>query len=56
MAEPFSEDLRNLLIETCKEMNLTFHKKGTVVTIEGPRFPQRAKAECFACGEGTSSI
>ena len=47
MAEPFSEDLRNLLIETCKEMNLTYHKKGTVVTIEGPRFSTKGESKMF---------
>ena len=47
MAEPFSEDLRKLLIETCREMNLTYHKKGTVVTIEGPRFSTKGESKMF---------
>ena len=42
MAEPFNNDLRNVLINTAKEMNLKCHNKGTVVTIEGPRFSTKA--------------
>ena len=47
MADPYSEELRNILIETAKELNLKFHEKGTVVTIEGPRFSTRAESEMF---------
>ncbi len=47
MAYPFSENIRILLIETAKELNLKFHERGTVVTIEGPRFSTRAESEMF---------
>jgi 5'-methylthioadenosine phosphorylase len=47
MADPFSSELRKLLIETCQELKLDFHKKGTVVTIEGPRFSTRAESHMF---------
>ena len=47
MADPYSEELRNILIETAKELNLKFHEKGTVVTIEGPRFSTRAESHMF---------
>lgn len=47
MAYPFSEDLRKILIETAKELNLKYHEKGTVITIEGPRFSTRAESEMF---------
>ena len=47
MAYPYSEELRNLIIESAIELNLNFHKKGTVVTIEGPRFSTRAESEMF---------
>ena len=47
MAYPYSEELRTLLIETANELNLKFHEKGTVVTIEGPRFSTRAESEMF---------
>ncbi|MBI5222032.1 MAG: S-methyl-5'-thioadenosine phosphorylase [Candidatus Magasanikbacteria bacterium] len=47
MAEPFSPELRQLLIDGCKNLNLTFHDKGTVVTIEGPRFSTKAESKMF---------
>jgi len=47
MAYPYSEDLRKILIETAEELNLKYHEKGTVVTIEGPRFSTRAESEMF---------
>ena len=47
MAYPYSEELRKNLIDTAKELNLKFHEKGTVVTIEGPRFSTRAESEMF---------
>lgn len=47
MAEPFSKELRNVLIETCKEVGLKHHEKGTVVTIEGPRFSTKAESHMF---------
>jgi 5'-methylthioadenosine phosphorylase len=47
MAYPYSEELRKLLIDTAMELNLKFHEKGTVVTIEGPRFSTRSESEMF---------
>jgi 5'-methylthioadenosine phosphorylase len=47
MANPYSDDLRKILIETAKELNLKHHEKGTVVTIEGPRFSTRAESKMF---------
>ncbi|MEI6852902.1 MAG: MTAP family purine nucleoside phosphorylase, partial [Bacteroidota bacterium] len=37
MADPFSEELRNIIIDSASELSLQFHKTGTVITIEGPR-------------------
>ncbi|MFX1364257.1 MAG: S-methyl-5'-thioadenosine phosphorylase [Promethearchaeota archaeon] len=47
MAYPYSSELRKILIETAKELNLKHHEKGTVITIEGPRFSTRAESEMF---------
>ncbi|NQV02986.1 MAG: S-methyl-5'-thioadenosine phosphorylase [Bacteroidia bacterium] len=47
MADPFSEFLRNLLIEGARELGLPVHPKGTVVTIEGTRFSTRAESQMF---------
>lgn len=47
MAEPFSKELREKLIGTCKEMKLKHHPTGTVITIEGPRFSTKAESKMF---------
>lgn len=47
MAEPFSNELRNILIEKADELKLKFHPRGTVITIEGPRFSTRAESKMF---------
>jgi len=47
MAEPFSAELRKILISVCNELDLPFHEKGTVVTIEGPRFSTKAESHMF---------
>ncbi len=47
MAEPFCNDLRKLLYETAKELKFKAHEKGTVVTIQGPRFSTKAESHMF---------
>ena len=47
MANPFSETLRKKLIESCEKLNFSYHKKGTVITIEGPRFSTKAESKMF---------
>lgn len=47
MAQPFDEKSRKLIISTAKQSGLIVHKKGTVVTIEGPRFSTRAESNMF---------
>ena len=47
MADPFSLEIRKQLIQAARELELTFHEKGTVVTIEGPRFSTRAESRMF---------
>ena len=47
MAEPFCNKLRNLLAGTASEMDLEHHKKGTIITIEGPRFSTKAESHMF---------
>lgn len=34
-------------METVKSLNITCHHKGTVVTVEGPRFSTRAESKLF---------
>jgi 5'-methylthioadenosine phosphorylase len=47
MADPYDGRLRKILIEECKRLQYPFHEKGTVVTIEGPRFSTRAESRMF---------
>jgi 5'-methylthioadenosine phosphorylase len=47
MPDPFSEELRQAIIESAKELKLKLHPKGTVITIEGPRFSTRAESKMF---------
>jgi 5'-methylthioadenosine phosphorylase len=47
MGTPFSERLRNIIIESAGELTFPFHKTGTVITIEGPRFSTRAESAMF---------
>jgi len=47
MADPFNADLRGKLIEKASELKLNYHRAGTVVTIEGPRFSTRAESKMF---------
>lgn len=47
MAEPFDRDLRDLLIASAEEQKIFCHRKGTVVTIEGPRFSTKAESNMF---------
>lgn len=47
MADPFNEKLRQVLIKSAEKLNLNFHPRGTVITIEGPRFSTRAESKMF---------
>ena len=47
MAEPFDKELRKVLIDSCSELGIKFHGKGTVVTIEGPRLSTKAESKMF---------
>ncbi|MFH1398550.1 MAG: S-methyl-5'-thioadenosine phosphorylase [Candidatus Woesearchaeota archaeon] len=47
MSEPFSKDLRTVLIDAAEKLNIKYHNKGTVVTIEGPRFSTKAESKMF---------
>ncbi|MCF6249177.1 MAG: S-methyl-5'-thioadenosine phosphorylase [Desulfobacula sp.] len=47
MAHPFDDALRANLYDTGKELGLNMHVKGSVVTIEGPRFSTVAESKMF---------
>jgi 5'-methylthioadenosine phosphorylase len=47
MADPFDAGLRENLIGAAERLNLSFHRQGTLITIEGPRFSTRAESHMF---------
>jgi 5'-methylthioadenosine phosphorylase len=47
MADPFNRYLRDLIIATAVRIGLRIHKRGTLITIEGPRFSTRAESRMF---------
>ena len=47
MADPYDERLRSLFIKECQQKKFSFHPRGTVITIEGPRFSTRAESHMF---------
>lgn len=47
MAEPFCRDLRSILVVSARELKLRHHNRGTVITIEGPRFSTKAESHMF---------
>lgn len=55
MAEPYCPDLRKIVIETAKEMDIKYHPTGTVVVIAGPRFSTIPESRWFA-GQGWEVI
>ncbi len=47
MADPFDQSLRLKIIEAARDLPVIIHQKGTVITIEGPRFSTRAESHMF---------
>ncbi len=47
MAEPFDAGLRQKLVAVAKELGFKYHDKGTMITIEGPRFSTKAESRMF---------
>ena len=46
-ADPYCLELRALAIETARSEGISVHERGTVVTIQGPRFSTRAESKWF---------
>jgi 5'-methylthioadenosine phosphorylase len=47
MAEPYNKEIREVLCKICNELNFSYHKDKTVITIEGPRFSTKAESHMF---------
>lgn len=46
-ADPYCPELRPIAIEVGQELGISIHDRGTVVTIQGPRFSTRAESKWF---------
>jgi 5'-methylthioadenosine phosphorylase len=46
-ADPYCPEMRHLAIEAGRNEGITVHDRGTVVTIQGPRFSTRAESRWF---------
>jgi 5'-methylthioadenosine phosphorylase len=46
-ADPYCPELRELAIGTARDRRIPVHERGTVVTIQGPRFSTRAESNWF---------
>lgn len=47
MADPMCLHIRNVICNCAHQLGVPIHKKGTVVTIEGPRFSTKAESNIF---------
>jgi 5'-methylthioadenosine phosphorylase len=47
-ADPYCPDLRGILVETARELDIPVVDGGTVVVVAGPRFSTRAESRWFA--------
>src|SRR3954466_5569897 len=43
-ADPYCADLRRVLVETARELDIPVRDGGTVVVVQGPRFSTRAES------------
>lgn len=46
-ADPYCPEMREVAIKTGRDQGITLHERGTVVTIQGPRFSTRAESKWF---------
>ena len=47
MSEPFDDHMRMKLIESAQKLGFRYHEKGTMLTVEGPRFSTKAESFMF---------
>jgi 5'-methylthioadenosine phosphorylase len=47
-AEPYCPQLRTTAIHALRDLGITVHTHGTVVTIQGPRFSSKAESKWFS--------
>ncbi len=47
-AEPYCPEMRKVAIEACEKLGISYHPKGTVVVINGPRFSTKAESRWYS--------
>ncbi len=47
-ADPYCPELRELAIKAAEKLGISYHPRGTVVVIQGPRFSTRAESRWFS--------
>ena len=47
-ADPYCSDLRAAAVSSAEELGLPFHRSGTVVVIQGPRFSTKAESQHYS--------
>ncbi|HEY4495631.1 MAG TPA: S-methyl-5'-thioadenosine phosphorylase [Candidatus Paceibacterota bacterium] len=48
MSDPYCPALREIASRSCDELKIPFHKNGTAVVIQGPRFSTKSESRWFA--------
>ena len=46
-ADPYCPEMRKVAVEAAERLGLKFHRSGTIVVIQGPRFSTRAESRFF---------
>jgi 5'-methylthioadenosine phosphorylase len=46
-ADPYCRELRSLVLDSARKLGIDAHDRGTVVTIQGPRFSTRAESKWY---------
>jgi 5'-methylthioadenosine phosphorylase len=46
-ADPFAEELREILVDSARKAGATVHPKGTYIVIEGPQFSTKAESNLY---------
>ena len=46
-ADPYCPELRNIVIQTAKDIGIKVHETGSIVVIQGPRFSTKAESKFF---------
>lgn len=47
LAEPVAKEVSSVLIECCREADVTVHPQGTYINMEGPQFSTRAESQLY---------